>query len=164
MQAPVAHGRRAARVAIVDEHAEARAEHRERHAQLETIAAGARLPDAAYARLELRELLAVFAGLDVTRRDRARAGRRDEHLALVAVRVLKAKPDAVAHAARIERARTGRIEHRVCVAYVDQQVEHALVHTGKHTEAVGGVLLVPGPGGRVSRPVFGVTIDERRRG
>src|SRR5579863_4761274 len=110
-EAPVAHWRGTARVAIVNEHAEARADHRQRHAQLDAVAAGGELPGAADARLELGELLAVLTGLDVARRDRARAGRRDEHLALGAVGVLEAEPDAVAGSVRVERARDWGGEH-----------------------------------------------------
>ncbi len=164
MQAPVAHRLAAALVAVVDQHAEALAEHRQRHAQLHAIAAGVQLPRAADARLERREALAVFAVLDAACRDRARAGRADEHLLLAPLRVGEAEPDAIAHGTCIERARARGVEHRVRIAHLDHEVKHALKHAGEHAEAMLRILLVPGPGGRIVRPVLGITVDERRRG
>jgi hypothetical protein len=94
----------------------------------------------------------------------ARTGRADEHLLLAPLRVGEAEPDAIAHGACIERTRARGVEHRVRVAHVDHEVQHALEHAGEHAETMLRILLVPGPGGRIARPVLGVTVDQRRRG
>src|SRR4029077_54857 len=59
-QGAVADGSSAARIAVIDQHSEALAEHREWHADLDPVALPVWLPRGAYARLDEDALLTVF--------------------------------------------------------------------------------------------------------
>ena len=161
-QRAVAHRQRAARVAVIDQHAEALADQGQRHAQLEPVAVRGRHPGAADTRLQARALAAVLAALDAPRDDRTRGGCGDEHLLLLALRVLEAKPHAIAEGRGLERVVPRGVEQRVLVVHLEQQVQHALVHAGQDGEAMARVLVEMAPGRRIVRPVIHVTVEERR--
>src|SRR5882724_13641573 len=89
-------------VTIVDQHAEAAAEQRQRDAQLDAVALFGRLPRAVDSRLVDGFLPAVLASLDAARVHVTRTGGRKEHLPFDAGGVLEADPDAVAERCGVE--------------------------------------------------------------
>src|SRR2546429_9171937 len=107
-QGAVAHRVGAARVAIIHQHPEAVAEHRQRSPQPDAVAGAHGLPGAPDARLERGALLAVLSGLDAARRDRARSGRGEKYLPLLTLAVLKSEPHTVTEGPRGERVGPGR--------------------------------------------------------
>ncbi len=159
-QRAVARRRCASLVAIVDEHAEAVAEHRKRDAQLDAIAVRGGLPRAIDARFLDRDLLAQLARLDAPAAHGAGARGGDEDLPLLAVGILEAEPDPVAERCAIERVGVRAIEHELVIGDIEQRVEHALVHAGENAESILAVTDV-GPRLRLLGPFVGVAIEKR---
>ena len=131
----VARARRAATVAVVDEHADVLSHQRQRDAELQHVAVARALPDRVDARLFDRLFAAVFAGFDAARVQPAGARAAEEQLLLATALVVEGQPDAVADARGIERRQHPRRRNiTLVIAHQQREIQPALVRRGQQAQ------------------------------
>ncbi len=156
----VAAGDRAHFVTVVDEHAKAAAQKRERNAQLDAIAllgrAATRCRCGARPPLPAGRIRAFRCAGHARRPVRSAARKTCRSAPVVSSKPIQTRSPKDAGSSRLG---VRRVEDHLVVAHFELRVEHAIAHAGEDAEAIVAVIEVLPGAGRVG-PLLDVAVDE----
>ena len=165
LERAVAGARRAAPVAVVDEHAEVLTDHA-------TAACRSPAPSRRRVRCHTPSMrgsstacfAAVLQRFDAPGAHGARPGAAEEQPLLPAALVVEGQPDAIADGLEIERRQLRGVEHQLVVAHQQREEQPAFVRGGQQAQAVAARARDAHQVARVRVPFVGAAVDERRAG